>query len=500
MRSSFTTTVGLMGVLGATAFSGAAQAEAKARPNIILMMADDMGYGDTGFNGNKIIKTPHLDTMAKSGAILTNFHSGGSTCSPTRGTCLTGRHYYRYGIYNANVGHLPQGEITIPEILKEQGYATGHFGKWHLGTLSKTLSAKGAKRKPEANYSTPAMNGYDRSFVVESAPATWDPGYGKRAMNNPFYDDGVALEPNGENNLKGGAAKVVMDRAIPFIKNAVDSDTPFFAAIWFNAPHEDVLAGPEYLKMYSEYPENARHYYGCITELDEQVGRLRQELKKLGVADNTMLWFTSDNGPAGKKEGEKRLWGNTDGLRGRKFTLFEGGVRVPSLVEWPGHVQPGTVNKTLMSTLDYFPTLQKLVGYEMPDARPIDGVSLLDIIEGKSDKRSKPIPFRSSIRSFGSTQTTVMDGSFKLCSNLSKDGKGDMLFDLSKDRSEENNMIGQYPEKAAEMRKFISAFLLSAKKSHRGGDYNDPSFKPVDPWKEIADIKVPGKKKSKGKK
>jgi len=289
-----------------------------------------------------------------------------------------------------------------------------------------------------------------------------------------------------------------MDRAIPFIKKAVESDKPFFTVIWFHAPHEDVMAGPEYLKMYSEYPDNAQHYYGCITELDEQVGRLRQELKDLGVAENTMLWFTSDNGPEGKKEGEGRRYGVTDGLRGRKRALFEGGVRVPSLVEWPGHVKPDSTNNTLMSTLDYFPTIQKLTGYTMPDNRPIDGVSLIDIIEGKSDKRSKPIPFRSQGESFGSTQATVIDGNFKLCTNLSKDGKEEMLFDLSKDRSEENNIIGQYPEKESEMRKFIASFLESAKKSQSGGDYNDPDFKAVDPWKAISTSK--GKRSKKGKK
>ncbi|WOH35715.1 sulfatase-like hydrolase/transferase [Thalassotalea fonticola] len=144
-------------------------------PNIVLMMADDLGYGDTGFNGNEIIKTPSLDLMAKQGAVMTNFHAGGPVCSPTRGTYLTGRHYFRYGIYTANVGHLPKQEITIAEILKQKGYNTGHFGKWHLGTLSETVSAKGPKRKPKENYLPSSCPAYDTSFVTESAVSILEP-------------------------------------------------------------------------------------------------------------------------------------------------------------------------------------------------------------------------------------------------------------------------------------------------------------------------------------
>ena len=125
------------------------------QPNIILIMADDLGYGDVGFNGNSIIKTPHMDALAHDGLIFTNFYAGGPVCSPTRGTVLTGRHYSRYGIFSANVGHLPKEEITLQQLLKQEGYITGHFGKWHLGTLNKEISAKGKKRKPIENYAPP---------------------------------------------------------------------------------------------------------------------------------------------------------------------------------------------------------------------------------------------------------------------------------------------------------------------------------------------------------
>jgi arylsulfatase A-like enzyme len=433
------------------------------RPNIILMMADDLGYGDTGFNGNKIIKTPNLDRMAEDGIKLTHFYAGGPVCSPTRATCLTGRHYYRVGIWGANEGHLPKQEITLANMLKTQGYTTGHFGKWHLGTLSKTHSTKGDSRNPDENFAPPWARGYDRSFVVESSVATWNPG----SVKNPFYDDGVPLAADDE-SLLGGAARVVVDRAIPFMEQAVKSSTPFLAVVWFNAPHEPIKAGPDYLKMYEGHGE-AAHYYGCITELDEQVGRIRNSLREWGVADNTLIFFCSDNGPEGKEpKGDKA--GTTAGLRGRKRSLYDGGVRVPALAEWPGHLKAGSVIAVPCSTLDYFPTLGNLTGYQMPDSRPIDGQDMMPILTGQTDKREKAIPFRAR-----GTATIVKDG-FKLVLP-----KGE-LYDQSNDWSEENDIASTYPERVELMTKELMDDLESMRKSHAGEDYNDPSFKPQDEW------------------
>jgi arylsulfatase A-like enzyme len=445
-----------------------------SKPNIILMMADDLGYGDTGFNGNTIIQTPHLDQMAKDGVKLTHFYAGNSVCSPTRGTCLTGRHHHRYGIWTANVGHLPKQEITLARMLKEQGYATGHFGKWHLGTLDKVISSKGAKRKPAENYAPPWERDYDRSFVTESAVNTWNPGSGKRSKNNPFYDDGKALEPN-DPTLAGGAARVVVDRAVPFIEKAVAEGKPFLSVVWFHAPHEDIEAGPDYLKMYEGHGEGA-HYYGCITELDEQVGRIRAKLDELGVADNTLIFFCSDNGPEGKAP-TKRRQGVTNGLRGRKRDLYDGGVRVPALACWPGTLQAGAEVDTPLSTLDYFPTIGKLTGYEMPDARPIDGQDLLPIIAGKTDTREKAIPF---IRS---GEFSLVKDDYKLLLP-----KGE-LYDLSEDWSETTNVAAAHPERVELMSKEVAEFLASFEKSYSGADYNDPAYKPMGKWKKVGGIK-----------
>ncbi|GAB5561376.1 MAG: sulfatase-like hydrolase/transferase [Synoicihabitans sp.] len=450
---------------------GAAICYGQARPNIVLIMADDLGYGDTGFNGNQIIQTPHLDALAARGMTLSHFYAGNSVCSPTRGTVLTGRHHDRYGVFTANAGHLPAQEITLPKMLKTQGYTTGHFGKWHLGTLSRTLSSKGPKRKPDLNYSPPWERGYDRSFVTESAVTTWNPGIGPRAVDNPFYDDGVALD--GEDpSLRGGAARVVMDRAVPFIENATAAATPFLAVVWFHAPHENIEAGPEYLARYKGHGD-AAHFYGCITEMDEQVGRLVQTLEQTGAAKNTLIFFCSDNGPEGKIAAGRRA-GTTDGLRGRKRDLYDGGVRVPAFAVWPGKISPGSRSGTILSTLDYFPTIQGILKFDLPDDRPIDGEDILPILTQRKTSRERGIPFRYA----GKTSALIKDG-YKLVMPARE------LFHLSTDRAEARDLASDKPARAAAMERELEAFFRSAERSHAGGDYTDSTYQPTNPWRRF---------------
>ena len=437
-----------------------------SRPNIILMMADDLGYGDTGFNGNEIIKTPHMDKMAADGALLRHFYAGGPVCSPTRGTVLTGRHYFRYGIFGANIGHLPAEEITLAGLLKSKGYATGHFGKWHLGTLSKTYSTKGANREPEINFAPPWERDYDESFVVESSVSTWNPASSK----NPFYLNGVPL-PATDESLLGGAARVVVDRAIAFMETAVQQNTPFLSVVWFNAPHEPIEAGPEYLAMYPDSGD-AAHYYGCITEMDDQVGRIRAKLEEWGVAENTLIFFCSDNGPEGKKV-EGRKAGVTADLRGRKRSLYDGGVRVPAFAYWPGKIEAGSVINAPLSTLDYFPTVAELVDYKMPDDRPIDGEDMLPMIVNQQQGRAKAIPFRH--RSSG----TIVQGHYKLILP-----KGE-LYDLSKDWSEATNIADQHPERVAAMTQELMNYLSSMEQSHAGADYGVNDFTPIGTFQKL---------------
>ena len=404
------------------------------------MMADDLGYGDTGFNGSQIIQTPNLDKMAKEGTNFTHFYASGPVCSPTRGSFLTGRHYYRFGIFNANMGHLPEHEWTIAKMLKKEGYVTGHFGKWHLGTLDKAVSAKGPTRKPKENFAPPWLRDYDETFVTESAVTTWNPGVGRRAINNPFYHNGNVIAQN-DPALKGGASRVVMDKAIPFIKEAVKNDHPFLAIIWFHAPHEDIEAGPEYLAKYSDLGEKA-HYYGAVTELDEQVGRVRKLLKSLDVEDETLVLFTSDNGPEKMVGNRKRRAGETGGLRDRKRSLYEGGVRVPTVAVWPNKIATAQVNDKAMSTLDLLPTVGYLTSAKTPRNIVLDGENVWPLMVNQDFKRSTAIPF------FTNKVGTLVDKKWKLMAF--HNGKRE-LYDLSSDWNESNNVIKKHPQLAEQM-------------------------------------------------
>lgn len=457
-------------------FCSCSTLNAHEKPNVILVMCDDLGWGDlTSFNPDTPIKTPHLSAMAAAGLKFNRFYAAAPVCSPTRGSCLTGRHPFRYGVYFANTGHLKTEEITLPEILQGAGYTTGHFGKWHLGTL--TTEIKDANRggpRGKKHFSTPAMNGYDRCFVTESKVPTYDPllkpqNGGKNGwdfLKNPAEAVSYGThywDENGEvvkENQSGDDSRVIMDRAIPFIEGAAREKTPFFAAIWFHSPHLPVVAGPEHVKHYSDYPVYKRNYYGCITALDEQIGRLRKRLKELDVAENTMLWFCSDNGPEGQTG---KAPGSAGPFRGRKRSLYEGGVRVPGILEWPGHVEAATETDFPAVTSDYLPTTLAVLGIKYADERPLDGVSLLPIIKGTSPNRKSPIGFQSA-----KMQSWVMN-QYKLIT-IDK-GKSWELYDLKSDPGETNDIAAKQPEIVKTAKMQLKLWIDSCARSDRGEDY-----------------------------
>jgi arylsulfatase A-like enzyme len=465
-------------------------------PNIILTMCDDLGYGDVGFHGKQVIKTPHLDGMAERGVRFERFYAGAPVCSPTRGTCLTGRHYLRYGITHANEGSLRAEEINLAQVLSAAGYATGHFGKWHLGTLTRTEEDGNRGGAGSADYYAPPWErGFDVCFSTEAKVPTWDP------MVTPAEGDGRWGEPGmpwnscywGETgtrvteNLEGDDSRVIMDRVIPFIREAVRRGQPFFAVVWFHAPHSPVVAGPEYMAMYEDFCPDEQHYYGCVTAMDEQIGRLNQELANLSVRQSTMHWFCSDNGPEGRDGLTGRDRGSTAGLRGRKRSLFNGGIAVPALLEWPTHTAPGQVVKMPCSTLDYFPTLAEAIGFTMPDSRPLDGISLLPALTSRTAHRPRPIPYRfleSRDTMFGSPTMAMIDNRYKYLTNFSADRGEDLCFDLVQDAYETRNVLHEQPEFVEDMRQQLGSFVESCRQSHHGADYAHP-FVPVDPFQEI---------------
>ncbi len=453
-----------------------------ANPNVVLMMCDDLGWGDVGFNGGTSIQTPNLDRLAKDSLVLRRFYAASPVCSPTRGSCLTGRHPFRFGVYFANVGHLKPDEITLAEMLRRCGYTTGHFGKWHLGTLTKNVKDANRGGRPDQvqNYAPPQANGFDVCFSTESKVPTYDP------MLRPAVDAGNAWDaiedtskalPYGTRywneqgeivteNLDGDDARVIMDRAIPFVEKAVAKGCPFLAVIWFHSPHLPVVAGPEHQKDYRHVRQTLhRNYYACVTAMDEQVGRLQQTLARLRVEDDTLLCFCSDNGP----EGNRGSPGSAGPFRGRKRSLYEGGIRVPSLIHWPSQIPVGRTTNFAAVTSDYLPTVLDVVGLPLPDDRPLDGISLLPLIQNRIADRPDPIPFQSRKR------TALSGRRFKLIGNVDEDEWE--LYDLMSDPSEQNDVSRANPETVSSMTTRLAEWRNSCEKSAAGYDYQRASDK-----------------------
>ena len=453
-------------------FCGTVSAGGQESPNVILIMSDDQGWGDVSYRGHDRLKTPHLDSLAADGIRLDRFYSAAPVCSPTRGSMLTGRHPYRYGIFSANVGHLPAGEITIAELLAEQGYIAGHFGKWHLGTLTTTIaeSNRGGPRGKK-HYCLPSANGFSEWFSTEAKTPTWDPmwkpkesggrkwwvqltGMGDRTPYGTNYWHNGQRATSG---LEGDDSRVIMDRAIPFIEHAAAQEKPFLAVIWFHAPHLPVVGGRKYTEPFADLDPFVQQYYGCLAAMDEQIGRLRTRLKSLDVDQDTLIWFCADNGP----EGNEKSPGSTGGLRGRKRSLYEGGIRVPGIVCWPSNITPGSRSLVPASTSDCLPTIAAIVGSEAAAERPLDGIDIGGVLDGTLKHRPTPIGFESA------GKLAWVDNQFKLVATGMKNGTiGNVeLYDLAKDSAETRNIAAMHPDRAARMKRDLKAWRESCRRS-----------------------------------
>ncbi|VGO16290.1 Arylsulfatase [Pontiella desulfatans] len=366
---------------------------ASTAPNIIMMMADDMGPGDVGYYGwnDKMedpVLTPHLDAMASSGLRFDRFYAQSPVCSPTRGSCISGRHAFRYGIWEANQGGGRVEEITLPDVLKKHaGYTTGHFGKWHLGRMVPHQDWGQATRM---DHYTPGMAGFDEWFSVTHSVKTYDP-YGPAGVDdppemdsdyNPYYHNGVEYT----DPLFGDTSEIIMDRAIPFMDRAVSQGKPFMACIWFHTPHKDLDASAADQALYPSGSDGEKKYYGSITAMDRQIGRLRTWLRAKGIENNTILWFTTDNG---------QTTGSSGPYLASKRHLFDGGIRVPTVLEWPAKVPANRTTGFLASTSDYFLTHLDAAGIDYVDPHPRDGISLVPCIEGAMSARANSIAFQS---------------------------------------------------------------------------------------------------------
>lgn len=421
------------------------------QPNIILIMADDQGWGDVGYHGHPHLKTPNIDKLANSGIKLERFYAQSAVCSPTRGSTITGRHPNRYGILHANVGKIPTKEQTIGEIALLKGYATGHFGKWHLGTLSNTINDANRGKQDSPHYSPPWKNGFQTCYSTESKVPTWDPmkipeGQKSKKFWNPTTKDQPSkfygthywtetekpIDPTSK-ALEGCDSKIIMDQALKFIETNASNKKPFLTVIWFHAPHWPVVAGPKYQELYNDRSDFEKNYWGCITALDDQVGRLTNTLEKHNL-QNTIILYASDNGPEGRSQ--KQDIGSAANLTGRKRSLKEGGIRVPGFIHWPAKIKTPRAINTVTCTTDYLPTITEILNSHAPEI--LDGTSLLPIINGEATTRKKPLGFAFQ------KQIAWMDGDYKA---YSKTGNIWELYNITQDPSEQQNLAQKHPIK-----------------------------------------------------
>jgi arylsulfatase A-like enzyme len=435
---------------------------APARPNIVLVMADDQGWGDTGYNGHPELKTPNLDAMAASGLRLNRFYTAHFNCSPTRASVMTGRHPHRMGTFGPGSPIRAQ-ELTVAKVLQGAGYATGHFGKWHLNGKNGDRDTK-----------TPP----GRAILADDPLSPGKLGFDEWVSADNFFDLDPVLGRNGVvEKFQGDGSDIATDEALKFIRKQVGAGKPFFTVVWFGNPHTPHEALPADKALYAKLPASDQNYYGELTGIDRNVGKLRAALRELKVADNTLLWYTSDNGGAA---GPK----STGNLRGSKGTLWEGGVRVPGLIEWPARIPKPFASDVPSSTLDIYPTVLAATGAAAPkQVQPLDGINLLPLLDQKMDARGKPIPFWSDARR-PTAHATLIDWPYKLhtdaSANRGRKGavggevKPVLLYDVSKDPNETTDLAGQQPERVAKMTAALAAWKTSVEKSLAGADYDAP--------------------------
>lgn len=421
------------------------------QPNVLLIYVDDLGYGDLGSYGHPVIQTPNIDALAREGMTLTNYYAPSGLCSPSRAAVLTGRAPYRTGIKSwipEDTGiYLRDEEVTLAEVLGAEGYATALIGKWHLN--SDLASAD----EPQ-----PTDQGFDYFYGHNAfqTPTNKNP--------NNIYRDRELLPPQ-----EGFTAQLYADEAIDWMGRQ-NSNQPFFLFLSMAEPHTPIENPPEYNDLYAGYTDGpvvpipsgmsevpveklvARgpgEYYANITYMDEQIGRVLQWLDRKQLADDTIVIFTSDNGPvtsAWLSWYETNAYGSTGGFRGRKHLLYEGGIKVPALIRYPGVVEAGSSSDELLVGTDLFVTLAHLGGGTVPDDRPIDGVDARAVLTGGE------LPNRSlfwALDSVSELEFVVRAGDWKLF--LDREGNARELYNLGVDPLEFFNVLDENPDVVADL-------------------------------------------------
>ena len=426
---------------------------AQTQPNVVILLADDLGYKDVGCYGGPV-KTPAIDQLARDGVRFTDFYSGCAVCSPSRATLLTGRHHIRTGVYSwisdeGQNSHLLLRERTIAEILKDRGYSTAHIGKWHLGLPTKNRS------KP-----TPSHHGFDYWFT------TWNNASPSHKNPNNFIRNGQAVGP-----LEGYSCQLVADEAIDWLDNHRHPKAPFFLNLWFHEPHAPIAAPDKIVSTYGELKDRAAIYSGTIDNTDRAISRVVEKLNHMGVREDTLIIYASDNG----SYRDDRV-GN---LRGKKGSNWDGGIRVPGIFSWPAVIPKNRMEKHPAGLVDILPTLCGLLNLEVPQDRMIDGSDLSPLLKGKPDSFKRHQPMFWHLQK-SRPIVAMRDGDFSLVANPDyeistsnmfqerwiprvKDGgyKDFQLFDLSKDPGQTQNISFDNPE----LLKKLKAKLLEINQS-----------------------------------
>lgn len=472
------------------------------RPNFVLLMGDDHGWDETGYNGHPHLKTPVLDQMAKNGLRLDRFYSGGSSCSPTRATVMTGRHHNRSGTFSPGWSLRPE-EITIAKLLREAGYATGHFGKWHLGPVK------------AASPTNPGAMGFEEYLSHDN-----------------FFELNPWLSRNGgePQQFQGESSDIIMTEAIRFIDRAKQQRRPFFVVVWFGSPHEPYSGLPKDLALYDNLPANfgtkrvrltsnetgrnterlqrdvLRERFAEITAMDRSIGRLRDHLGNNGARANTLLWYCGDNGTPQEAVA-------TVPFRAHKGNIYEGGIRVPGVIEWPAGIPKPRISDVNTVTSDMLPTLCDLAGVAPPQ-RPLDGISLKPLLEGRMAQRPSLIGFWNGLgrgekgkpyidpelqtgttplvklagdgrptrnfqnfvypkieeADYSGSPRAIVDNRYKLVVDGER-GSGRELFDLRRDPAEKKNIIAAHPDVAARLEQQLRIWQRSVLTSLTGADY-----------------------------
>ncbi len=415
-------------------------------PNVVLILADDLGWGDVGFNGRKEWQTPNLDRLASQGTTFSRWYTAAVVCAPSRAALMTGKSTIHDGV-SRNKEDLPASEVTIAEALKARDYATALFGKWHHG----------APRSPSKNYVHPMDQGFDEFFGFTDARHAWEQ-YPKELWH------GRELKP-----VSGYANDLFTDRAIDFLERK--KDAPFFLYLPYIATHFHIQAPDDEVALHrGKFPEadpsnplNAT-YAAMVTRLDRNVGRVLSAINRLGLDRDTIVLFTSDHGAtfeAGNK-GTSNFHDSNRPFRGQKRTLWEGGIRVPGVVRWPGRVPAGVLSHGIVHNTDILPTLLAAAGGSPGPAWKVDGVDLLPVWTGAANYPERTLFWEW--RSEGCDQLAAMRGNLKL---VITGGTRPELFDVEADPAERRSIAAQYPDEAKSLEAGLKAWLATERENPR---------------------------------